>query len=113
MDTYIFINNLNSIYLLLNHIKSLSSQYNHPNKLLIAYIINTIQKVCSQTNISGNEEFDKLAKQGAKAPHIIATLLYLIGHQTPYWPQSSHHLFNMMDQSATKKDTLKKHMKMH
>ena len=40
IDIYIYTNSLNNIYLLLNHIKSPSFQYNHPNKLLITRIVN-------------------------------------------------------------------------
>jgi hypothetical protein len=95
MDTHIFTNSLNSIYLLHNHTKSPSFQSNHHDKLLIAYIINTIknshhrftiQKVRAHTNITGNEEVDNFAKQGVDTPHIISTPFHIIGHQTPYWP---------------------------
>lgn len=95
METYIFTNSLYSIYLLRNHIKSPSFQSNHHDKLLIAYIINTIknshhrftiQKVHAHTNITGNEEVHNFAKQGVDTPHIISTPFHLFGHQTPYWP---------------------------
>ena len=95
METYIFTNSLYSIYVLRNPIKSPSFQSNHHDKLLIAYIINTIknshhrftiQKVHAHTNITGNEEVHNFAKQGVDTPHIISTPFHLFGHQTPYWP---------------------------
>ena len=47
IDTFIFTNNLNNIYLLLNHIRHPSSQYNHLDKLLIALIIDAIRDLHS------------------------------------------------------------------
>lgn len=79
----------------MNHIERPSSQYNHPDTLLITYITNTtknshhhitIQKVRTCMDIKGNDEVDMLAKQGAQALHVIVAPLYLISHQTPYWP---------------------------
>jgi hypothetical protein len=44
--------------------------------------------VKAHTNILGtrlgNDEANKLAKQGVDAPHVPNTLFHLIGHQTPY-----------------------------
>ena len=41
-DTHIFTDNLNSIYLINNHIQRPTSQHHHPDKLLIAAIIHQI-----------------------------------------------------------------------
>ena len=45
-----------------------------------------IQKVRAHKNIFGNDEADKLAKQGANRDPIPITLtpFHLIGHQIPY-----------------------------
>jgi hypothetical protein len=73
-DTQIFTNSLNSIYLIHNHMRHPSSQHNHPDKLLIAAIVNhitwsthkiTIQKVRAHTSIIGNEIVEQLANIGA------------------------------------------------
>lgn len=75
--TFMFTNSLNSMYLLLNHIRNSSSHYNHPGKLLIIQIVNTlkifhhnttIRKVEAHTHIIGSDNVDKLAKQGANNP---------------------------------------------
>ena len=47
---------------------------------------NTIRKVRAHTNIAGNDEVDKVAKQGAEQPCNLDTPFHFIGHQTPYWP---------------------------
>lgn len=82
MDAFIFTNNLNNIYIPLNHIKHCSSEYNHPNKLLIAQIIATIKsskhditihKARAHTNIVGNNKVDKLTKRRAQKPNILVT----------------------------------------
>lgn len=91
VDTFIFIDNLNSICLLLNHIRNPSSQYNHPNKLLTTHIIHTIKTHLTTSSfakykISGNDEANKLTKKGAKEPTLMSTPYHLIRHQTPYWP---------------------------
>jgi hypothetical protein len=39
IDTHIFTNNLNNIYLINNHIQHPTSQHHHPHKLLIAAIV--------------------------------------------------------------------------
>lgn len=45
-----------------------------------------IWKVRTHTNITGNEEADKLAKQGANTSCIISIPFHLIGHRTSYQP---------------------------
>ena len=42
IDTHIFTDNLNSKYLINNHIQHLTSQHHHPNKLLITTIVHQI-----------------------------------------------------------------------
>ena len=73
-DTQIFIDNLNSIYLVHNHIQHPSSQHKHPDKLLIAAIVNhitctthkiTIQKVRAHTGITCNDIAYQLANSEA------------------------------------------------
>lgn len=65
------------------------------DKLLITHTIAAIKasqhniaihKVRAHTNILGNDEANKLAKQGAQKPRILETPFHLIGHQTPNWP---------------------------
>jgi ribonuclease HI len=60
---------------LLTQIKHPTQQNNHPDKTILASIVNmlknrtattTINKVRTHTNIIGNEEADKLAKEGSK-----------------------------------------------
>ena len=72
--TFIFIDLLNKVYLLLNHIRHPSSQNNHPNKLSSQTILMPskphattlpLKKVRAHTNIRGNDEANKLTKQGA------------------------------------------------
>jgi len=98
-DTCIPINNLNSICLLLNHIRNPSPRYTDLDKLLITYIVHpilklkklsphniTFQKVRAHTNILGNDEDDKLAKKGGEELHIMCTSYHHIGHPTPCGP---------------------------
>ena len=96
---------LNIIYLLLNHIRNLSSQYNHPYNLLVTRIINTlktshhniiIHKVRAHTNIVANDKVDKLAKQGLEQKNpalqiLLSTSLtirHCIGHLSPIHPHT-------------------------
>ena len=84
-DTHIFTNNLNSIYLINNHLQHPTSQHHHPNKFLTATIIQKqiwtphlihIHKVRAHTGIMGNEIADTLANKGtfkdkpSPRPHI-------------------------------------------
>ena len=93
MDTFIFMDTINNIYLLLNHIKLPSSKYNHPDKLLIAHILATakaskhdviIRKVRAHTNTIGNDKGNKLAKKGEQEPKILVIPFHPIGKQMPY-----------------------------
>jgi ribonuclease HI len=72
---HIFTDSLNSLYLINTQIKHPTQQNNHPNKTILALIVNllknrtaptTLNKVRAHTNIIGNEEADKLAKEGSK-----------------------------------------------
>jgi hypothetical protein len=72
---HIFTNSLNSLYLINTQIKHPIQQNNHPDKTILALIVNllknraaptTLYKVRAHTNIIGNEEVDKLAKEGSK-----------------------------------------------
>ena len=74
-DAFILTYSLNNLYILLNHIRIPSSQYDHQDKLLITQIINTlknshhnitIHKVKAHTNIIRNDKADNMAKQGGK-----------------------------------------------
>ena len=64
-NIFIFTDNVNSIYLLFNHVKHPSSLYNHPNKLFIAHILVAIKtakfniiirRVRAITNMMSNDE---------------------------------------------------------
>jgi ribonuclease HI len=72
---HIFTDSLNSLYLINTQIKHPTQQNNHPDKLLLADIIKMLQErtlpltihiVRAHTNVTGNEEADKLAKEGNK-----------------------------------------------
>ena len=54
-DTFILTSNLNIIYLINNHIRHLSYQHNHPNKLLILAIVHQI--VWSTHNIKKKKSY--------------------------------------------------------
>jgi len=102
-DTHIFTCNLNSIYLIHNHIWHPSSQHNDPYKLLIATIVNhitwtthkiTIQKVRAHTGITCNDIANQLANSGALLNKPDNTPMIHTTHTTPYWlngvPTCSH-----------------------
>jgi ribonuclease HI len=72
---HIFIDSLNSLYLINTQIKHPTQQNNHPDKTILALIIKLLKdhvaptilhEVRAHTNIIGNEEADKLAKEGSK-----------------------------------------------
>jgi ribonuclease HI len=92
--TYIFTDNLNSIYLINTHLKHPTSHNNHPDKLLLQEITHHIQnrtvvlyihKVKAHKDIAGNEEADRLAKIGAKEEDIPITEAHHNAHISPYW----------------------------
>lgn len=93
-DTYIFTYSLNIVYLIHNHIRHPSSQHNHPDKLLIAAIVNhitwsthkiAIQKVRARICTIGNEIVDQLANNGALLDKPANIPKIHTAHTTPYW----------------------------
>lgn len=93
-DTFIFSNNLNSIYLIHNYIHHPSSQHNHPHKILNSTIVHqilwtkhniTLPNDKANFGISSNKIIDELAIKGSirnehvPTPHIHTT------HTIPYW----------------------------
>jgi ribonuclease HI len=93
--THIFTDSLNSLYLINTQIKHPTQQNNHLDKLLLADIVKmlqnrtfplTIHKVRAYTNIIGNEEADKLAKEGNKIILIdeLPSELHEFVHSLPY-----------------------------
>ena len=101
-NTYIFIHKLNIIYIINNHIRRLSSQHNHPHKLLISTIVQllqtkhniTIQKL-GHTEILGNEIAYQLPNVGTTCNKPIPTSQIHIAHTIYYWlngiPTSKDH----------------------
>ena len=92
-DTHIFRNNLNSIYLINNHVQHPTSQHHHHDKFLIATIIQKkwtlhlihIHKVRAHTGIMGNEIADTQANKGTFKDKTSPTPHIHIAHTTPYW----------------------------
>jgi ribonuclease HI len=93
---HIFIDSLNSLYLINTQIKHPTQQNNHLDKTILASIVNMLKnrtanthlyKVRAHTNIIRNEEADKLAKEGSKIElaNDIPTRPYDNAHSTPYW----------------------------
>ena len=103
IDTHIFTNSLNNIYLINNHILHPTSQHHHPDKLLIAAIIHqiywtphkiSIHKVRAHTCIKGNEIADTLANEGNLQEKPTPTPHIHLAHASPYWlascPTTTH-----------------------
>ena len=103
MDTHIFTDSLNIIYLINNHIQHPTSQHHHPDKLVIAAIIHQIywtphlihiHKVRAHTCITGNEKANTLANEGTLKEIPSATPHMHLAHATPYWlancPTATH-----------------------
>jgi hypothetical protein len=93
---HIFTNCLNVLYFINTQIKHPTSHTNHPDKQILQSIImmlqsrtqtTTLHKVKAHTNISGNEQADKLAKMGCELEHRDAIALYEHAHPTPYYLQ--------------------------
>jgi hypothetical protein len=93
---HIFTDSLNSLYLINTQIKHPTQQSNHPDKSILALIVKllkdrvattTLHKVRAHTNIIGNEEADKLAKEGSKIDpeNDMPTQAHENAHSTPYW----------------------------
>jgi ribonuclease HI len=85
---------MNSLYLINTQIKHPTQQNNHPNKEILASIAKMLKnriatthlyKVRAHTNIIGNEEADKLAKEGSKIVLVsdIPFHLHESAHSTP------------------------------
>ena len=94
IETHIFTDSLNNIFLINNHIQHPTSQHHHPDKLLIASIIWQIHwtpytihihKVRAHSGIIGNEIADTLANEGTLKAKSSPTPHIHIAHQTPYW----------------------------
>jgi ribonuclease HI len=93
---HIFTDSLNSLYLINTQIKHPTQQNNHPDKTILTSIINMLKnrtattylyKIRAHTNIIGNEEADKLAKEGSKIV-LVSDIPYQpheSAHSTPYW----------------------------
>ena len=91
---FIFTNSLNVLYLLNTQIKHPTLYNSHPDQTTLVSMVQipqnrtqpiTLYKVRAHNNIEGNEKADKLAKEGLKLEHIIATHLYEHAHATPYY----------------------------
>jgi ribonuclease HI len=84
------------LYLINTQIKHPTQQNNHPDKTILASIVNMLKnrtantylhKVRAHTNIIGNEEANKLAKEGNKIDFAndMLTQPHEDAHSTPYW----------------------------
>jgi hypothetical protein len=93
---HIFTYSLNSLYLINTQIKHPTQQNNHPDKTILALIVKllkdcttttTLHKERAHTNIIGNEEADKLVKEGSKIDleNDMPTQAHGNAHSTPYW----------------------------
>jgi ribonuclease HI len=93
---HIFTDSLNSLYHINIQIKHPTQQNNHPDKTMLASIVNMLKnhtsithlhKIRAHTNIIGNEEADKLAKEGSKIVLVsdIPYQPYESAHSTLYW----------------------------
>ena len=90
---YIFIDNLNVLYLLNTQIKHPTLHNSHPDQVTLASMVQLLQsrsqpitlyKVGAHV-IDGNEQTDKLAKEGLDLIHRSATHPYEHAHATPYY----------------------------
>jgi ribonuclease HI len=92
----IFTDSLNSLYLINTQIKHPTQQNNHPDKTILALIVKLLtnrtaptilHKVRAHTNIKGNEEADKLAKESSKIDleNDMSTQAHENAHSIPYW----------------------------
>ena len=104
-NTYIFIHNINKIYLTNKHIHHPSSQHNHRDKPLISSIVHqilwtkhiiTIQKVKAHIRILGNKIANQLANEGTTCNKPTPTPHIHIAHTIVCWlnriPTSEHHV---------------------
>jgi ribonuclease HI len=100
---HIFTDSLNSLYLINTQIKYSTQQNNYPDETILALIVKllkdraaptTLYKVRAHTNIIGNEEADKLAKEGSKIDpeNDMPTQAHENAHSTPYlWCREDDH----------------------
>jgi ribonuclease HI len=94
--THIFTDSLNSLYLINTQLKHPTLQNNHPDKTILTSIVSMLKnrtattylyKVRAHTNIIGNDEADKLAKERSKII-LVSDIPYHPhenAHSTPYW----------------------------
>jgi ribonuclease HI len=93
---HIFTDSLNSLYLINTQIKHPTQQNNHPDKTILSSIVNMLKnrtsitylhKVRAYTNITRNEEANKLAKEGSKLEleNDMPTQPHKVAHSMPYW----------------------------
>ena len=92
--TYIFTDNLNVLYLLNTQIKHPTLHNSHLDKVTLAFMVQlfqrrsqpiTLYKVRANVNIDGNEQADKLAKEGLDLTHRSTRHPYEHTHATPYY----------------------------
>ena len=102
---HIFTECLNVLYLINTQTKHPTLHNSHPNKKILEFIVRmlqtrtqttTLHKVKAHTNISGNEQADKLAKMGCTLEHKDAVETYEHAHPTPYYLQK-HWWHSMQD----------------
>lgn len=93
---YIFTDYLNCLYVLNTQIRHPTQQNNHADKSILQSMVEmlkqrtqptTIGKVKTHTNIEGNEQADRLAKNGTIKRYSFATKSYEFAHTTPYFFQ--------------------------
>lgn len=93
---YIFTDCINVLYLLNTQITHPTTHNSHPEQtILISMVqmlqnrihITTLHKVRAHGNIEGNEQADKLAKEGREKPHKNAKHRYKYAHANPYYFQ--------------------------
>ena len=93
---FIFIDSLNSLYLINTQIKHPSLHNNHPNKTILTQITQMLQsrtqptslhKVKAHSNITGNEIVDTHSKNGRHKHHLLPTEPHEFAHSTPYYFQ--------------------------
>ncbi|HYP42844.1 MAG TPA: RNase H family protein, partial [Candidatus Nitrosocosmicus sp.] len=91
---YIFTDCINCLYNLNTHILHPSTHNNHADKTILTEMVDLLKsrtqptifyKVKAHINITGNEEADKLAKEGAVKRYSIATRLHEFAHTTPFY----------------------------